>query len=43
MRLPRMTTRRWMVAVAVVGMVIAAGLMVARATRLARQHRQYTV
>ena len=43
MRLPRMTTRRWIIAVAVVGLVLATGLAAARLTRRAGEYRQYAV
>jgi hypothetical protein len=43
MRLPRMTTRRWMLAVAVVALLIAASLEAARLTRRAGEYRQYAV
>ena len=38
MRLPRMTTRRWMVAVAVVGVVVGAWLNLERLRRLSREY-----
>ena len=41
MWLPRMTTRRWMVAVAVAGLLMAIGLEVRRELRLARRYRAW--
>lgn len=43
MQSPRMTTRRWMVAVAVVALLIAASLGAARLTGRAGEYRQYAV
>jgi hypothetical protein len=38
MRLPRMTTRRWMLAVAVVGLVLGGSLEFVRKQMLSRHH-----
>ncbi len=43
MRLPRMTTRRWMVVVAISAMVIAASLWVSRALLRAQEYRRLAI
>ena len=43
MPLPRMTTRRWMIAVAVVGLLLAAPREFARLKRLSRQYEERAI
>jgi hypothetical protein len=43
MRFPRMTTRRWMLAVAVVALLMGGVVVAVRATRRSREYRQIAV